>query len=200
MRQRLLIFALLASLGAGCKHQPPTDYRPLDQSGMWFGKLEELKALNLNDAEVAQLARLKQVSASDDLCIQLVSMAHTRQHAFASADAVMNLSRSGFSDQEILEIARTDKLDAVANDAVTLRLIGISNKVVLTVLHRQAQGLPTLSGAAIGDLRNVGLTEFQILERINRGETDAQAEREVAAWKRVRNQTGFVRNRGRIAR
>ena len=65
--------------------------------------------------------------------------------------------------------------------------------------HRRMKGLPTLNSAEIGRLKNTGLTEKQIMERINQGMTDAQADREAALREATRNHanTGFVRTRGR---
>jgi hypothetical protein len=56
-----------------------------------------------------------------------------------------------------------------------------------------------MSSAQIGRLKNTGLTEKQILERIKQGMTDAQADREAALREATRNHanTGFVRARGR---
>jgi len=161
---------------------------------MFFGKVQELKALNTDDAEVAQLVRVKQAGISDDACVSLIRMAHAHKHAFASADAVVSLVRGGFSEPEILDIAQTERIDTLSFDAVTLRLTGLSTSFVLNILHRRAQGLPTLSGAVIGRLKNTGLTESQILQRVNEGMTDEQAERESVARERARNQTGFVRH------
>lgn len=194
MGPRLLLWALLLVFAGGCGSHPLTDYHALDQAGMFFGKVQELKALNTDDAEVAQLVRLKRAGFSDDTCVSVISAAHAHKHTFASADAMINLVRGGFSEPEILEMAQTDQIDTLSFDAVTLRLTGLSTSFVLNILHRRAQGLPTLSGAAIGRLKNTGLTESQILQRVNEGMTDEQAERESVARERARNQTGFVRH------
>src|SRR5581483_10785517 len=101
----LVLAGVLAALLVGCKSHPLTDFRPLDQAGMWSSAIEDLKKLNVTDDEVAQIA--------------LVNQAHIHKHYFASATAVRNLSGAGFSESEILDIARADKLDAVSGDAVT---------------------------------------------------------------------------------
>jgi hypothetical protein len=56
-----------------------------------------------------------------------------------------------------------------------------------------------MSSAQIGRLKNTGLTEKQILERINSGVTDAVANKEAAFREATRNHanTGFVRTHGR---
>jgi len=102
----------------------------------------------------------------------------------------------------VLEIAKTDQLDVISGDAVMLRLVGLSDASVNVILRRRMRGAPTMSSAEIGRLKNTGLTEKQIMERINGGMTDAQADKEASAREAVRNHsnTGFVRNTGRRTR
>ena len=193
---------LVLALGAlsGCQSHPLTDYRPLNQAGVWSSNIEELKKLNTSDAEVGEIVNLKQVGLSDDTCVALVKAAHNHHHAFASSASVRSLSGASFSDEEILQIARADQLDVISGDAVTLRLIGLSDATVQMLLQRKLQGTPTLSSGEIADLKNTGLTESQIVQRIKDGMTDAQAEAEVTARKKASNQTGFVRIHGRRPR
>jgi len=71
--------------------------------------------------------------------------------------------------------------------------------MVQTVLQRRLQDQPTLSSPEIARLKNTGLTEAQILQRINRGMDDTEADKEVLTRETLRNHnnTGFVRIRGR---
>lgn len=200
MRYKPVLLGVLVLLRtSGCDRHPLTDYRPLDRAGMFSSNVEQLKALNTSDAEVAQLVKLKQAGISDDACVTLVSEAHRRLHAFASADSAVNLSRAGYPQSVILEIAKIDQLDIISGDAVMLRLVGLSDSAVDMILHRHLRGQPTMSAAEIGRLKNTGLTEKQIIERINQGMTDAQADREAAVREATRNHsgTGFRRVHGR---
>lgn len=187
---------------AGCHQHLLTDYRPLDQAGMWSSGLEQLKKLNTSDSEVAQLIKAKRAGLSDDGCVALVAAAHERKHPFSSGDSTANLASAGYSEAQILEIAQADQLDAISGDAVALRLIGLSDGFVQYVLQRRLQGHPTLGMPQIARLKNTGLSEAQIMEKIKAGMTDAQADREVTAREAARNHagTGFVRVRGRKAR
>jgi hypothetical protein len=128
-----------------------------------------------------------------------VSTARQHQHPFTSSDAVASLAHAGFGEPQILQIARLDKLDTISGDAVTLRLIGLSDSTVQTLLQRRLKDQPTLSTPEIARLKNTGLTENEILQRINRGMADDQAEAEIRAREAARNHygTGFVRIRGR---
>jgi hypothetical protein len=202
MRYKLMLLGVCLLSASGCKQHPLTDYRPLDQAGMWSSSVEELKKLNTSDAEVVQLVKMKQAGLSDDTCVALISGAHQHQHLFTSADSAVNLARAGYTEPVILEIAKIDQLDIISGDAVMLRLVGLSDSAVDWILQRRLKGQPTMSGAEIGRLKNTSLTEKQILERINQGMTDAQADKEATAREAARNHsgTGFVRLHGRRSR
>ena len=202
MRYKLILLGVLLLRTSGCEKHPLTDYRPLDQAGMWSSTVEELKKLNTSDAEILQLVKMKQGGLSDDTCVALISGAHQHQHIFTSADSAVNLARAGYAESVILEIAKIDRLDIISGDAVMLRLIGLSDGAVDTILQRRLQGQPTMSSAEIGRLKNTGLTEKQILERIHLGMTDAQADKEALLREATRNHsgTGFVRLHGRRSR
>ncbi|HUE54725.1 MAG TPA: hypothetical protein VMO76_02755 [Candidatus Udaeobacter sp.] len=200
MRYKLMLLGVFVLLRtSGCEKHPLTDYRPLDRAGVWSSNVEQLKTLNTSDAEIAQLVKVKQGGISDDTCVALISDAHQHKHLFTSADAAVNLSHAGYPESVILEIANIDQLDTVSGDAVLLRLVGLSDHAVDMILHRRLRGQPTMGSAEIGRLKNTGLTEKQIMERINEGMTDAQADKEATVREAVRNHsgTGFVRLRGR---
>src|SRR6266478_9633659 len=172
MKSRALLLGVFVLL-AGCKKHILTDYRPLDQAGMWSSGLEELKKLDTSDSEVAQLVKAKQARLSDDACVALVAAAHERKHPFASGDSTANLARAGYSEDQILEIARADQLDAISGDAVALRLIGLSDGFVQFILQRRLRGVHTVGTPQIARLKNTGLGETQILDKIKAGMTDA---------------------------
>ena len=190
------------ALAVGCHQHPLMDYRPLDQAGMNSGTIERVKTLNISDSELQQLVRLKAAGISDDTCVSLVSTAHDRKHAFSSADSVANLVNARYTESDVVTFAQADKLDSISGDAVMLRLIGLSDATVTAILQRDLQGLPTISSAAIGRLKNTGLTEKQILELIAQGVTEQQAEAQANSREAARNHahTDFVRVRGRKPR
>ena len=202
MRKPLLFISLLGFALAGCKAKPKIDYTALDQSGMWSTTLSQVRKMNVSPAEVGELTKLKQAGASDDLCISLLQAARDHHHEFSSADSVISLSSAGYTDTQIREMAQADKIDALSSDAVMLKLIGLSNSTVQIVIQRREQGLPTLTSAQIGRLKNVGESEKKILDLIYQGLPDKQAEAYVTHLESARNHshTEFVRNRGRRAR
>ncbi|HXY01036.1 MAG TPA: hypothetical protein VEI54_08955 [Candidatus Limnocylindrales bacterium] len=202
MRQSYLLPGLLFVALAGCQKQPETDYTALDQSGMWSTSLQELKTLKLTDGEIVQLTKLKQAGASDDLCIALLKASRDHHHEFTSADSAMNLSRAGYSDADILEMAKTDQIDILSGEAVTLKLIGLSNPTVQAILRRRMKNIPTPSSEQIGRLKNTAMSDKQILDFINAGYANDKVEAFIKQREAVRNHsnTGFVPVRGRRSR
>jgi hypothetical protein len=202
MRNSLIFLSLLGFALAGCKSKPKIDYTALDQSGMWSTDLVQIKKMNVSAVEVGELTKLKQAGASDTLCLSLLKAARDHNHEFTSSDSVISLSGAGYADVQILEMAQADKLDALSSDAVMLKLIGLSNSTVQIVIQRREQGLPTLTSAQIGRLKNIGESEKKILELIHQGLSDQQAETYIARLESARNHshTEFVHNRGRHSR
>jgi len=202
MRQLLMLLGVCAFFLSGCQKHLQTDYASLDQSGMWSSSLDELKTLKPSDLEISQLTKLKHAGASDDLCLSLVKAAHAHNREFSSADAAMDLSRAGYSDSEILELEQSDQIEILAGEAVTLKLVGMSGPTVQAIIHRRMQGLPTLTSAQIGRLKNTGMSEKQILDVVNQGYSDQMAEAFITQREAVRNHsnTGFVHVRGRRRR
>lgn len=186
-------------LAAGCESKPAVNYVPLTQCGLSSGVIDQLKKLNVTDFEIAQVVQVKGLGLSDDTCLTLVKEARAHVHAFSSGDAASNLIGAGYTEQDVLNMAHADQLDRIATEAITLKLIGLSPGTVQILVTRHLQGQPTLSSEEIGRLKNTGLTERQILERIDEGMTDEQAEKEVVARVAKRNHanTDFVRTRAR---
>ena len=202
MQRKIALVSIGFLIFGGCDTRPKTAYASLDQAGMWSSSLDDLKRLKPSDQEIAQLTKLKQARASDDLCLALLKIAHERHQEFNSAEAAINLSRAGYPDPEILELERSGKIDILSDEAVTMKLVGLSSASVQIVLHRRMQNLPTLTSAQIGRLKNTGLSEKQIMELVEQGISGQQAETLVAQREALRDHsnTGFVRNRGRRLR
>jgi hypothetical protein len=202
MRKWIPALGVCALLAGGCdrrsKPAPPT----LESTGIFATSLAQLKTYNLKDAEIEQLIRLKHAGATDELCVDLVKAAHDHHHDFSSADSAVNLAQADYSEAQILEMAQSDRIDILSGEAVTLKLIGFAPSTVQAIVHRRVEGLPTLTSEQIGRLKNTGMSDKQILELVDQGLTDEQAEAQIAKREAMRNHsnTGFVRVRGRKSR
>ncbi len=193
----VLVAALAVLAGAGCKRVHSTDTRPLDKAGMGFHSIEELRGLAISDAEVAELVKAREAGLSDAACIELVRIARGLQQPFTSGDAIANLRRVDASEATILELARLNQLGPWAGEALAIRLVGLSDQTLLAIARRRAAGQPVLSGPLLAQLKNAGLSEAQILDVIDRGTTDEQAQAILAARQRAAGGSSFVRYRRR---
>lgn len=202
MRKLLLFLPLVLLLPAGCQKKPEIDFSPLDESGMWSSSLAEIKKMKVSSSEIAQLTALKKFGAGDEFCLALFKAARDHNHDFTSGDSAVALSRAGYSDAQILNMAQADKIDILSNDAVMLKLLGLSNSTVQTIIERRVQGLPTLTSEQIGRLKNTGMSERKILELVDQGLAGPHAEAEITKLEASRDHahTDFVHVRGRRAR
>src|SRR5712692_78673 len=189
----LVLVAVLALAAPGCKKLHPTDTQPLDQAGMWFRSIEELRGLQITDAEVAELAKARQAGISDSTCVQLVRIARGRGQWFGSGDAVAALRRVEVSEPTILELARMNQFGLWVGEAQAMRLAGLSDKVLLAVARRRAAGQPAPSGASLAQLKNTEMSEADILSLIDSGATDEQARQVAASRARAASAAHFVR-------
>lgn len=172
---------LLACALSGCKSMDYVSTRPLDDAGFSYSAVQQIRALDINNAEVAELAKAKNGDVSEQACIELVRAVRGRKQRFASGAAVADLHTAGVSDDAIVELARLDQLGPWAGEAQAIRLIGIPDRTMLAVARRHAEGKPTLSGNALGKLKNAGLGEGTIYELAFRGAIDADVDSLVAA-------------------
>jgi hypothetical protein len=198
MRRILLISGLLLFVGCEKKHQ--IDYTPLD--AMYSTNIDALKKMKVTELEIAQLGKLKQAGATDDLCVALFKVARAHGHDFTSGEGAIELSQAGYSDGQIQEMAESDQIDVLSGDAITLKLIGLSNSTVQEIIHRRIQGLPTMTSEQIGRLKNIAISEKQILIMVDGGLTGDEADRKIVQLEASRNHsnTSFVRNQGRRRR
>lgn len=169
-----VLFGSAALLAAGCHRLLPTDTTPLDNAGMSYSSIQALKALDINNAEVAELVKAKQAGLSDEGCVQLVRIARVEKQPFHSADAVEQLLQAGVAEPTVLELARLNELGLWTGEAQAMRLAGLSDEIILGVARRRAAHQPVLSGASLAQLKNAGLSNATLLELVRRGVSDNQ--------------------------
>ena len=173
---RLGIALLAAGCVSGCKRFEYVSTRPLDDAGFSYSIIETLRGLDINKAEVIELVRAKAGGISEQTCIDLVRVVRSRKQRFTVGAEVAQLRSAGVGDQALVELMRLDQLGPWTGEAEAIRLAGISDRVVLAVARRRAEGKPALSGASLTKMKNAGLSEPTIYELTVRGITDGEAE------------------------
>ena len=187
---RVLLGVVL--LFSACQRKQQADTRQADQAAMWFSEVPELKSLNVSNAEIGELSKAHDVGLTDPSCVALIKLARGRNIPFADGQPIADLLSAGTSEQTVLELARLDQLGISAGPARALRLAGFSDRVVLAVAQRRAQGLSVISGEKLGELKNSGASETTILEMIQKGVSDSAASAYIAQRDRAAGGHGFV--------
>jgi hypothetical protein len=195
-----LLLILVAPLAA-CKHAEQTNTQPLDEAGMWFNSVSELRTLNVSNAEITELAKARQAGLSDLSCVELIRFARGHQQPFSGGQPIADLLSTGSSEQTVLELARLNQLGLWAGEARALRLAGLSDRVILAVAQRRSQGLPVPSGEKLAGLKNVGASDAAIVDMVQKGLTDQQASNYIVQRERAAGGHAFVyQGRGRKKR
>jgi hypothetical protein len=171
-----LLAALALSLSAAACHRLlPVDTAPLDQMGMSYDAIQELKTLEITAPEVAEVVKARTGGFSEADCVEAVRIFHDRHQAFHAGDAVAGLARVGISGDTILDRARLNQLGFGAGELQAMRLAGLSEAIILEVARHRAAGKPVLAGASLAQLRNTGVHEATLLELARRGVPDSKA-------------------------
>jgi hypothetical protein len=159
----------------GCESLKPLDTTPLDNAGMHYSSIKELKALHITAAEVPEIAKVRQSGLSDADCVTLLQIFHGRREPFTAGDAIASLHQSGVSEGSILALAGMDQLGLGYGELQAMHLAGLSDAIVLEVARHHASGKPALSGASLGTLRNLRIDNATLLELVRRGIPDSEA-------------------------
>jgi len=175
-----LLLAALAVFACGCKHIEPIDIKPLDAAGMNYDSIKQLQLLHITAPEVAEVAKARNGGLTDRDCIEIVQIYHGGGRQFDAGDTVAGLVQVRMHDDTILQLARMNQLGLGAGELQAIRLVGLSDAVVLEVARRHSEGKTVLSGASLGALKNTGLRETTLLELVRRGVPDSQVSAIVA--------------------
>jgi hypothetical protein len=175
----LFIFAALV-FQLACESLKPLDTKPLDNAGMHYSSIKELRALHITTAEVGEIAKVRQSGLSDANCVSLLQIFHGRGESFTAGDAVASLYQSGVSEGSILALAGMDQLGLGYGELQAMHLAGLSDAIMLEVARHHASRTPALSGASLGTLRNLRIDNATLLELVRRGIPDSQASEIIA--------------------
>lgn len=188
---RLAIAATVLLACAGCKHVRYIDTKPLDQAGMDYSAIQEMKALNASDAEIAEVAKAKMGGLSDHACIELLQISRSQKLPPEFADSADNLVQVGLTEDDILALARMRQLGVPSGELQAMKLTGLSDAVVMEVARRHAAGKQSLSGVSLAHLKDAGFSQAALFEFVRRGVRDDQVP-EIIALRHKRLSEGEI--------
>lgn len=166
---------------AGCRRAQPLDTAALDNSGMNYDVIKQLKALRITPAEATEIATARQAGFPDASCLDIVKIYRAAGKPFDAGDAIAGLVQAGMTNDDILELARMNQLGLDAGELQAIRLLGLSDAVILEVARHHQQGTPVLSGASLGRLKNTGMRADTIFALVQRGVPDSETNAIISA-------------------
>jgi hypothetical protein len=165
----------------GCESLTPLDTKPLDNAGIGYSTIKELKRQHITAAEIGEIVKVRQSGLSDEDCVTLLQIFHGRDEKFAAGDAIASLHQSGMSEGTVLALAGMDQVGLGYGELQAMHLAGLSDAIVLEVARHRAAGQPELSGASLGTLRNLRMDNATLLELVRRGIPESEAQQIIAA-------------------
>ncbi len=166
---------VLAMFAASCQSLMPLDTKPLDNAGMRYDSIKELKALHITAPEVTEIAKVRDAGFSDSDCIQLLQISRNHHEQFTSGDAISTMLGSGIPEPMILGLANLDQLGLGYGELQAMYLAGLSDAIIMEVARRHAANQPVLSGASLGNMRNLRINNATLLELVHRGIPNSSA-------------------------
>lgn len=170
-----LLALTLAISSAGCHHEPKIDMLSLNNAGMNYDSVQQLKGLNISTTEITQIIEIHNAGLSDSGAVELVRIFHSRNQPFDAADTVANMIQSRIQEATVLEIARMNQLGVNSGELLAIHLAGLPDPVLLEVARRHAANQTVLSGASLASIKNTGVRNSTLLELVRRGVPDSQA-------------------------
>lgn len=165
----------------GCESLTPLDTKPLDNAGIGYSTIKELKRQHITAAEIGEIVKVRQSGLSDEDCVTLLQIFHGRDEKFTAGDAIASLHQSGMSEGTVLALAGMDQVGLGYGELQAMHLAGLSDAIVLEVARHRAAGKPELSGASLGTLRNLRMDNATLLELVRRGIPESEAQQIIGA-------------------
>jgi hypothetical protein len=153
---------------SSCDALRPLDTTPLDRAGMSYDAIKQLKGLHVNAAEVADVAKVRNAGLSDNDCVAFVRMYHQRNRPFDAGDAIAGLYESGVAESTVLGLVNLDQVGLGSGELQAIHLAGLPDEVLLDIARDRAAGKSTLSGEALGKMKNLRIDNRTMLELVRR--------------------------------
>ena len=163
-----------------------------NQMAMWLDSVPELKSLAVSNAEITELSKAHEAGMSDPSAVLLIKLARDRKIPFADGQNIADLLNAGSSEETVLELARINQLGLWSGEARAMRLAGLSDKIILAIAQRRSRNAQVMSGEKLAELKNTGVSDAEILEMVQKGDSDETATKYIAMRERAAGGHKFV--------
>jgi hypothetical protein len=139
-----------------------------------------MKALHISQPEIEEIAKVREAGLSDVDCVSILRMFHQRNEPFTAGDAIAGLYESGVSEGSVLGLVSMDQVGLGVGDLQAIHLAGLPDELVIDIARDRAAGKSTLSGAALGTMKNLRMDNATLLELVRRGTPEQDGPRIIA--------------------
>jgi hypothetical protein len=175
----LFLFALVA-----CDAFRLLDTDALDRAGMSYDAIKELKSLHISQAEINEIAKVRGAGLSDSECVTLLRTSHLRNQPFTDGDAIAGLYQSGVAESTVMALVNLDQVGMGSGELQAIHLAGLPDEVILAIARDRANGKSTLSGAALGTMKNLRIENSTLLQLVQRGTPESDGPRIISDRRR----------------
>ena len=179
---------------AACDAFRLLDTDALDRAGMSYDATKELKSLHISQAEVEEIAKVRRAGLSDSECVTLLRTSHLRGQPFRDGDAIAGLYQSGVRESTVMALVNLDQVGMGAGDLQAIHLAGLPDEVILSIARDRANGKSTLSGAALGTMKNLRIENSTLLQLVQRGTPESDGPRIISDRRRGAKDSDILRH------
>jgi hypothetical protein len=187
------VLSALLSLAA-CDEFRLLDTNSLDRAGMSYDAIKELKSLHISQPEINEIAKVRAAGLSDSDCVTLLRVSHLRNQPFTDGDAVAGLYQSGVAEGTVMGLVNLDQVGMGSGDLQAMHLAGLPDELILGIARDRANGKSTLSGAALGTMRNLRIDNATLLQLVLRGTPESDGPRIIAERRRGAKDADILRH------
>jgi hypothetical protein len=186
----LLAFVSLAA----CDDLRLLDTHSLDRAGMSYDAIKELKSLHISQAEIDEIAKVRNAGLPDSDCVTLLRTSHLQDRPFASGEAIAGLYQSGVREGTVMALVNLDQVGLGSGELQAMHLAGLPDELILGIARDRANGKSTLSGAELGAMRNLRIDNSTLLQLVQRGTPESDGPRIIAARRDGAKDTDILRH------
>jgi hypothetical protein len=190
-----LTSVLLACLSLpACDALRLLDTDSLDRAGMSYDAIKELKSLHISQAEINEVAKVRRAGLPDSDCVTLLRVSHLRNQPFTDGEAIAGLYQSGLTEGTVMGLANLDQVGMGSGELQAMHLAGLPDDLILGIARDRANGKSTLSGAALGTMRNLRIDNSTLLQLVQRGTPESDGPRIIADRRRGAKDSDILRH------
>jgi hypothetical protein len=179
---------------ASCYDLRLLDTEPLDRAGMTYDAIKELKSLHISQPEINEIAKVRAAGLSDADCVTLLRISHSRDQPFAEGAEIAGLYQSGLAEGTVMGLANLDQAGVGSGELQAMHLAGLPDELILSVARDRAKGKSTLSGAALGAMKNLRIENSTLLQLVQRGTPESDGVRIIADRRRGAKDADILRH------